>query len=961
MTRNVSSQSNGSKKAAGGRRARYPILILFVVVGLLLGAMLIARWGDWIDRALVRVEPVRDVLPSSPPLTLTLDHAVVTVREGQVALNGGQRTGSHEGTLELGASLGQVRDEGDGRWSWSYLATDGPDASPTVTITAQTGTGPAASATFQLVVENVAPQVSLSVERLVEPGDAALGRGSFADPGADAWQASVDYGDGTGARPLPLADDGTFELSHPYPDPGEYTLTVCVQDDDGQQGCASATVAVAPTLPGVRLTNRSGRIREGETAMLAFSRPGRAALGRGMAGWLYSYDCTGDGQYEVEDQPDQRLYRCWYPNDGTYAAYGRVKGEAGAQTELQVEVQVEPVAPTARLEAGPAAVRAGETVQLAFSQATDPSPEDVQAGFRYAYDCTGDGTFDLEDTGEATYDCTYSQSGTFAARGRISDQGGAWNEYQVEVHVTDARATTRLASLTQPVYEGVPAQLALVEPGDPPAGRTYAFDCAGDGVYEQSETRTNSFSCLYPDQGTYTARGRTSDADGRVTEYEIEMVVQNAAPTATLAQIPDTVLEGGSIVLKLQNPVDTSAEDVYSGYRYAFDCTGDGVFEVADTPQDSHLCGYNDDGLYVARARIYDRDGDWSEYTAQVRVLNALPQANLPATATVDEGQTYVLVLSDPRDPSPADTEAGFRYAYDCDGDGTFEVVDQGSGAHTCPYPDDGSFLSRAQIRDVDGAESEYTIRVTAHNVSPTVGTISLPPKPFLAGTEIEAAAEFTDPGVLDVHSARWEWGDERVSSGRVDEVSGSGSVSGTHAYLGPGLYWIQVQVSDGDGGSGTSPLAEVPVYDPAAAAVDGEVRFDSPPGAYARNPAFSRQAWLALSAEYAPGVQSGTPPQGWIAFELVGGGMRFEGQTLDWLVVAGKRSWLAGTGTVNGVGRFGISVALDLGPDPGRVRVRIWDQEGDDAVLYDSQSGAAHQAAPTTLLTEAQVVLPNP
>ena len=264
----------------------------------------------------------------------------------------------------------------------------------------------------------------------------------------------------------------------------------------------------------------------------------------------------------------------------------------------------------------------------------------------------------------------------------------------------------------------------------------------------------------------------------------------------------------------------------------------------------------------------------------------------------------------------------------------------------------------------MDGGETEYTIRVTVRNVTPTVSTIDLPARPFLVGSEIEVRSEFSDPGELDVHSARWEWGDGRVSSGRIfqvqdAEVAGAGTVSGTHTYLAPGLYTAHLQVSDGDGGIGTSPLIEVPVYDPAAAAVNGEVRFDSPPGAYLHNPAFSRQTWLAMSCQYDPGASDGTPPQGWIRFELVGGGMRFEGQEVDWLVVAGQRVWLAGRGTINGVGRYRIAVDLDLDANLGRVRV--WDLDHDDAVIYDSQPGEEHDADLTTLLTEAYVAFPNP
>ena len=46
--------------------------------------------------------------------------------------------------------------------------------------------------------------------------------GSFTDPGADTWTATVDYGDGYGVQSLALVGK-TFGLSHTYVDNGNFT------------------------------------------------------------------------------------------------------------------------------------------------------------------------------------------------------------------------------------------------------------------------------------------------------------------------------------------------------------------------------------------------------------------------------------------------------------------------------------------------------------------------------------------------------------------------------------------------------------------------------------------------------------------------------------------------------------------------------------------------------------------
>ena len=62
----------------------------------------------------------------------------------------------------------------------------------------------------------------------VNEGATFTSSGSFTDPGADTWTATVDYGDGSGDQPLSLGPDKTFTLSHVYADNGRYTVTVTV-------------------------------------------------------------------------------------------------------------------------------------------------------------------------------------------------------------------------------------------------------------------------------------------------------------------------------------------------------------------------------------------------------------------------------------------------------------------------------------------------------------------------------------------------------------------------------------------------------------------------------------------------------------------------------------------------------------------------------------------------------------
>jgi hypothetical protein len=250
------------------------------------------------------------------------------------------------------------------------------------------------------------------------------------------------------------------------------------------------------------------------------------------------------------------------------------------------------------------------------------------------------------------------------------------------------------------------------------------------------------------------------------------------------------------------------------------------------------------------------------------------------------------------------DTAAGFTYSYDCTNDGTFEATDVPDTTFDCSYPDNGVFTVLGRIKDKDGGSSDYTSSVTVHNVAPTVGPITAPVDPAQVNEEVNASADFTDPGVLDTHTAEWEWGDGSTSAGTVTETDGSGSVSGTHSYDTPGVYTIKLTVTDKDGGIGESIYQFVVVYDPSGGFVTGGGWIDSPAGAYTPDPTLTGKANFGFVAKYKKGANK---PDGNTQFQFKAGDLNFHSSEYEWLVVAGARAKFKGSGTINGSGDYGF------------------------------------------------------
>jgi hypothetical protein len=237
-------------------------------------------------------------------------------------------------------------------------------------------------------------------------------------------------------------------------------------------------------------------------------------------------------------------------------------------------------------------------------------------------------------------------------------------------------------------------------------------------------------------------------------------------------------------------------------------------------------------------------------------------------------------------------------------------------------------------------------------NVAPTVSVVSGPADPLPVGTPLDVSASFTDPGVQDTHTARADWGDATASSAAVVERDGSGSISASHAYAVAGVYRVSVSVADKDGGIGSSALDMVVVFDPAAGSARGAGWFESPLGALASDGSVSGRALFGFLARYDKDATSVVAHPG---FRLRIAGFDFESTAYDWLVLAGAKAELRGSGRVNGSGGYSFQISgidgQQLGSsEPDRLRIRIWDSAS-GLLVYDNQRGAPAGAEPAGVL----------
>jgi hypothetical protein len=224
---------------------------------------------------------------------------------------------------------------------------------------------------------------------------------------------------------------------------------------------------------------------------------------------------------------------------------------------------------------------------------------------------------------------------------------------------------------------------------------------------------------------------------------------------------------------------------------------------------------------------------------------------------------------------------------------------------------------------------------------------ITSPLAPNPVGTAITVGATFTNSGVVGTRSASWTWGDGTAdTAGTVTGPSqGTFTVAGSHTYNSAGVYTITLKVTDGDSSTRSAASANyVVVYDPSAGFVTGGGWINSPAGADVANPALTGKANFGFDAKYQKGANA---PSGSTQFQFQVGNFSFQSTSYQWLVVSGALAQYKGTGTVNGVSRYGFLLTAKDGAIAGGggvdgFRIKVTDGSGN--VVYDNLLGASDQ-----------------
>ena len=266
------------------------------------------------------------------------------------------------------------------------------------------------------------------------------------------------------------------------------------------------------------------------------------------------------------------------------------------------------------------------------------------------------------------------------------------------------------------------------------------------------------------------------------------------------------------------------------------------------------------------------------------------------------------------------------------------------------PYPGNGTAsdvhgISVIVSDDEGGANPGPVANVTVNNVAPAAVATAASGIVVPIGGTSTVTLTFADLGTKDKHTCTFDWdGGGSAQTVTVMEPGSQGSCSSTQTFTATGVYSVRVTVNDDDQGSVTEQFGVmIAVYDPNGGFVTGGGWIMSPAGAYIPNPQLSGKANFGFVSKYKAGADA---PTGNTEFDFKAGNMNFHAESYQWLVVAGARAQYKGVGTINNTGNYGflltaIDSQINGGGNTDKFRIKIWDKNNGDAIVYDNVPGS--------------------
>jgi hypothetical protein len=576
----------------------------------------------------------------APQLTVT--NSAVSVDEGATAVNSGTWADTPNDEVTLTASVGLVTRNANNTWSWQWETNDGPEESQTVTITATDRADVSVTVSFELTVDNVAPDVAIDGAGTVNEGSPyTLTLSATNDPGADTISGwTINWGDGTALQSI---TGNPASVTHTYADDApSYSVQAWAFDEDAPVGGYQSNVhmvTVNNVAPDVAI-NGSGVVDEGSPYTLTLSAtndPGADTI----SGWAINW---GDGTalQSITGNPAS-VTHTYLNGNADYQVQAWVFDEDAPVTGYASNVhnvRVDNVAPQLTVANSAVSVDEGATAVNSGTWADTPGDEVTLTA------SVGLVTRNANNTWSWQWGTNDGPEGSQTVTITATDRADVSVSVSFELTVNNVAPGVSIDGAGT-VNEGSPYTLTLLLANDPGADTITGWAINwGDGTALQSITgNPASVTHTYADDApSYSVQAWAFDEDAPVGGYQSNIhtvTVNNVAPDVAING-SGVVDEGSPYTLTLSATNDPGA-DTISGWAINW---GDGtpLQSITGNPSSVTHVYLDGDAEYDVQAWAFDEDSPVTGYESSIHTVtvnNLAPTLTVTnAVVTVNEGQT---------------------------------------------------------------------------------------------------------------------------------------------------------------------------------------------------------------------------------------------------------------------------------------------------------------------------------
>jgi PKD repeat protein len=393
---------------------------------------------------------------------------------------------------------------------------------------------------------------------------------------------------------------------------------------------------------------------------------------------MYKWDFNGDSIYDDSSAITSSM-NYTYTRESSYTVIFYVRDDDGNDsTDVRV-VTVQNSAPVIT------SIRADTTISM-----------------EYAWDCDGDGTFDYTSATQSNTGYRYTTIGTYNAVFRATDDDNKQSKDTVRIIVLqDIPVPDAGNDTTVSIYDTIRLH------GSASDGfghiSKWEWDFGNTGTFITTSTSDTNILASASENSNYQCVLRVTDDDSNTAKDTVRIIVLQDVP------VPNA---GSDTTVRINSPVTLSGTvtqqfGIIVLYKWDFD--GDGSYDDSSTSTPAMTYTYTHETSYNARFYVRDDDGNDSTDVRVVTVQNSSPViTSIRADTTISIQDSIQLTAS------AVDSDGTIiEYAWDCNGDGTFDYTSATQSNTGYCYTTIGTYNAIFRVTDDDNKQSLDTAVIT--------------------------------------------------------------------------------------------------------------------------------------------------------------------------------------------------------------------------------------------------------